>query len=462
MTDDPADSPAWFAFRHLGLDLYQWQVKALEDVGRGVMGGKPPASLVASNGSGKTQRVIAASVLWFLWRYPRGTCPITSGSWTQIEKQLFPALQSFRGNPLFRKWTFNQTEIKTDVGGVAFGFSTDNPGRAEGYHPRMGHEIDPVYYVTDEAKTVPDGIFEAIGRCTLKFHLKASSPGAPRGNFYRSQTSEATMHRITKATSFDCPHIDPLKIERDRRLYGEDHPIFRSMHLAEFTEDTDRLVLSAPQLTRSISAQPKPDIAGEVVAFCDFAAGRDENVLAVRRGNVVRVVKAWKETDTMQAIREFKRLFESEGLRAGQIYGDADGMGTVFCDALDEIGWRINRFHGGQASTEKAEYANLVAEVWHVGAREIERGRIHFIDLDSTSFDQLTSRRSEWNETGKLRLESKDKLRANGGKSPDRGDAIMGCIGCGSRLTGALTASAVVQSVPSPFRQRTVRGFNAF
>ena len=459
MTFDPADSPAYFAFRHLGLDLYQWQVDALEDVGLGVMGGKPPTSLVASNGSGKTQRVIAASILWFLWRYPRGTCPITSGSWMQVEKQLFPALQSFRSNPLFRKWTFNQTEIRTDQGGQAVGFSTDNPGRAEGWHPRLGQDIDPVYYVVDEAKTVPDGIFEAIGRCTLRFHLKTSSPGAPRGNFYRSQTSEAALHRVVKATSFDCPHVDPLKIERDLRLYGEDHPIYRSMHLAEFTEDTDRLVLSAGQLTRAIQAQPNEDTSGETVAFCDFAAGRDENVLAVRRGNKVRPVAHWKESDTVQAIREFKRLFESEGLKPGQIYGDADGMGTVFIDALAEIGWRINRFHGGQAPTEKAEYANLISEVWHVGAREIERGRINLGEIEPKVFDQLTSRRSEWNENGKLRLESKDKMRAKGLPSPDCGDAIMGAIACGARLSKSMTAAAEIRSAPSAFRQKTIRGF---
>lgn len=460
MTDDPADSPAWFAFRHLGLDLYQWQVQALEDVGRGVLGGKPPTSLVSPNGSGKTQRVIASSILWFLWRYPQGTCPITSGSWMQVEKQLFPALQSFRGNPLFRKWTFNQTEIRTDQGGQAIGFSTDNPGRAEGWHPRHGQDIDPVYYVTDEAKTVPDGIFEAIGRCTLRFQLKASTPGAPRGNFYRSQTSEAGMHRIVKATSFECPHIDPLKIERDKRLYGEDHPIYRSMHLAEFTEETDRLVLSTGQLAKALEAQPAPDTNGETVAFCDFAAGRDENALAIRRGNVVKLRDSWKETDTMQAVRQFVKLFESECLKAGQIWGDADGMGTVFCDALAEQGWRINRFHGGQAPSEKAEYANLISEVWHVGAREIERGRIHLGTLSPTTFEQLTCRNSEWSETGKLRLKSKEKMRAEGIRSPDQGDAIMGAIGCGARLSKSMTGDVQIKSTPSPFRQPIQRGFS--
>jgi phage terminase large subunit len=448
-------SPAYFAWRHLGLDLYGWQIDALEKIscrGQGVMHGGPPTTLCAANGSGKTQHVIAASILWFMNTFPRGRCPVTSGSWMQVEKQLFPALHAFRGHPLFRGWQFNQTEIRTPQGGQVIGFSTDNAGRAEGWHPGAGQDEDPVFYVVDEAKTVPDGIFEAIGRCTLRFHLLASSPGAPRGKFFRSHHQEAGMHRTVKATSFDCPHISPEKIERDRRLYGDDHPLFRSMHLAEFTEDSERLVISADRLTKALEAQPAATVAaGETVAFCDFAAGGDENVLAVRKGNHARIVAAWREKDTIQAVRQFVKHFNDEKLAPGHIWGDADGLGTVMIDALAEAGWRINRFHGGQAASDKEEYANLIAEVWHVGAGEIERGRIHLGQLDPVTFEQLTTRKSEWTDTGKLRVESKDKMRANGIKSPDRADALLGAIACGSRITGAVSARDLLPAEASDF-----------
>ena len=112
-------------------------------------------------------------------------------------------------------------------------------------------------------------------------------------------------------------------------------------------------------------------------------------------------------------------------------------------DAMAECDYRINRFHGGQPATEPEEYANLIGEVWHVGCREIERGRVNLGVLDPVTFKQLSTRKSEWSENGKLRVESKDKMRAEGRHSPDRGDALLGCIVCGSRLSGAVTAREV-------------------
>jgi hypothetical protein len=125
------------------------------------------------------------------------------------------------------------------------------------------------------------------------------------------------------------------------------------------------------------------------------------------------------------------------------------------------MGWHINRFHGGQAGTEKEEYANLIAQVWHVAGRELERGRIHVGELDPMTFEQITTRKSEWNETGKLRVESKEKMAAKGMKSPDRADALLACIALGSRITGAMTGAATITTARSSFASRPVRGFNA-
>lgn len=441
-----------FAFGILGLDPYDWQVnayRAINDHAR--------TSLVAANGSGKTAAVIAPAILWWLSCFPKGRVPVTSGSWRQVLLQLWPAMERFRGLPVFDGWTWNQAEIRTPEGGWASGFSTDSPGRAEGYHAT---EDSPVLYVLDEAKTIPDGIKTAVDRCTCSRILAASSPGAPYGWFYRSQHEEARHWARIKVRSDECPHLDPDKRARDLDIYGADHPIFRSMHLAEFAEDIERLTLSPEQLRQAIDIPPDAK-DGPTVAFCDFAAGRDENVLAIRRGNRVSIVKAWAEKDTMQAVREFAAMFENEGLTAAQVWGDADGLGTVMIDALAEAGWRINRFHGGKPSREPAEYSNLIGEVWHVGCREIARGRIRLEDIDNQTFRQLTTRKTEWAENGKLRVQSKDSLRAEGFKSPDRADAILGAIVCGPEMGGQMTGQSVAVSRPSEFRTRSVRGMNA-
>lgn len=147
--------------RHiLRLDPYPWQVEAIKalSLGKLTLGGKSVA-LVAPNGSGKTSNCIAPAILYFLTCFPRGQVPVTSSSWMQVEKQLFPALRRYMDNPFFDGWTFNKTEIRTPEGGFAVGFSTDNAGRAEGWHPKISPDVDPVFYVLDEAKTIPDSIF---------------------------------------------------------------------------------------------------------------------------------------------------------------------------------------------------------------------------------------------------------------------------------------------------------------
>ena len=122
----------------------------------------------------------------------------------------------------FPHWSFLQTEIKTPEGGFALGFSTDQPGRAEGWHPKLSNDEDPVFIIVDEAKTVPNKIFEAFDRCTRVFQLWVSSPGSAAGEFYESLHANQKFCWTREVTSMECPHSDPGKREGDREKRGED------------------------------------------------------------------------------------------------------------------------------------------------------------------------------------------------------------------------------------------------
>lgn len=424
------DSPSYFAYKTLGLDLYPWQVRSLEAIAAGRR-----VALRAANGSGKTARVIAVAILWFLNRYPKGRCAVISGSWMQVEKQLWPALELYRHHPLLSAWKWNHCNLITPEGGQAVGFSTDKAGRAEGWH---GTEDSPVFYIVDEAKTVQDSIFTAIDRCTRQFCLYASSPGAPSGQFYRCFYDEAELFFPIVATAYDCPHIQKERIDEILKKYPENDPVKRSMIDAEFTNLDNELILTPEDLRISMQrfTEWKP---GHKYGFIDFAAGRDENAIGKSNGNLVSLHKAWRDRDTVQAVRFAKKEFESLNIEAHNAWGDADGLGLPMIQQMREEGYRIKEFRGGMPAEDAEHYCNTISEAWFEFSRKIRAGEIILKECNPVLFKQLTTRRIKYDARGKLRAEPKEEMRERGLSSPDQADAVIGVAWAARGHKGAFT-----------------------
>jgi phage terminase large subunit len=174
-------------------------------------------------------------------------------------------------------------------------------------------------------------------------------------------------------------------------------------------------------------ASPPDYRRGDRVAFCDFAGGGDENVLAIREGNRVRIVRAWREANEMAAIGEFIQLFQREGLKAEEIYGDNCGAGKPMIARFHEVGWFINRFNAGESAFNDREFINRGAEVWEMAGREIGKGAVIIPD-DSATRAQLVSRKRLVDSKGRFKCEAKDDMRKRGVKSPDRADAVTAVI----------------------------------
>ncbi|QJE95976.1 hypothetical protein [Luteolibacter luteus] len=460
-------SPAEHAILELGRNPYDWQIEALEAIGLQEYGGKPVA-VAAANGSGKTSDLVAVAVSWFLKRFPNGWVVITSGSWNQLKNQLWPSLSALRPfNPGWKVLRGAECVVSTPesrehgIGG-AIGFSTNDANRAEGWHPKPGLD-NPVFIIVDEAKGVPDAIFGAFQRCTRLFQLWVSSPGEPAGRFFEAFHRNAALYWTRKVTSMECPHIPASKRDIDREELGEDSPLYRSMHLAEFTSLDNRVVLSPEALTHAFLIQAHPDPSGELVGFSDFAAGGDEDTISWRHGNVVKLHDAWRQKETVQSRRRHIDGYRNQlNILPGQVWGDADGIGTIIIKDMADEGFRIQEFRGGLPSLEPERYANLISQFWIEGCRLIERGKLHLGPRDKFSaelYEQLTTRRLEWDGKGRLRVESKEDMKARGVKSPDRADSFIGAIMCGARLSKAMTPESTKQShVPaSPFHTPTIR-----
>ena len=393
-------------------------------------------SVRTCNGAGKTTVIIPTLVLWHMALHPQSKVVITSGVERQVRGQLFPALRAHSGR--LPGWEFTDNQITAPNGSVAIGFSTNDGGRFEGWHGNVNPLYDqrtsgPLMIVVDEAKSIAPTIFDAIDRCTYQRLLFASSCGGSTGKFYRSQTSEAKFYKTFQIASEHCPHADHAKNAALIAMRGINDPLVRSKVFAEFMEGAEGTIIKAAWLT-SLRNNPPAAMSGEERVFCDFAAGGDENVIAFRRGNRVRIVAAWREKDTMKGCGQFIDHFRKLGItpaRCPQIVaGDAGGLGKVMLDRMAELGWSLQRVNNGSRplGPDAKAYANIGAQTWYEGARAFEQGRIVVEDLDDVTTAQLTERSGYTNSAGVLHVEAKEDMKSRGLDSPDRADALLGAM----------------------------------
>jgi phage terminase large subunit len=415
------DSILTFAQVFLQTPLYPWQHELVRIIEKGAEYDRIRVALSAPNGSGKSSVCVAVSILNWLRKYPRGKVVLTTADAKQLDSQIMPSLARHRAK--FPAWDFLGRSIRTPEGGMMLAFTTDEASRAEGHHSAPDA---PLLIIIDEAKSVENEIFQAIDRCSFSVLLMVSSPGLKMGRFYDAFSVHRDRYLYTRQVGLqDCPHISKERIQDVIETYGERAPFVRSTIYGEFMaeDESTPMAVSYERLRALLECPPHARLTGETTGFCDFAAGGDENVLAIRSGNKLLELIAWRERDTSAAVGRFIIEFRRHGLRASQIWGDAGGLGTPMCDMLRDAGWPINRSNFGAKARNEQLYTNVATELWAGLARQIERGEIVLLD-DPTLFAQLTTRKLLYDARGRVRIEPKDILRNRGVKSPDRADAV--------------------------------------
>jgi phage terminase large subunit len=469
-----AGTPTGFAKMVLGLALYLWQAIVLswfENTLELVKG-----SVCTPNGAGKSAVIDAALALWWISVHPQGIVVITTKDSKQLDNQLWPALT--RHKQKFPAFEFIERMVRNGTGGFIIGFTTDDPGRVEGWH-KLNDFTGPLLIIEDEAKSVLEAIDMATDRCTYNAKLVSSSPGLTEGFFYASQTKNAGElydakgfkeagpasreygYKAMKVGLVDCPHIPKSRINAILEQYGPDHWFTRSTLYGEFTDaDSDTLFVMPRQMVKSLmeaSAKGEiPYVAGGKRASCDFAAGRAENVFTVKEGNKI-TQHCWKDPDPMRAINQFIAYFVQYGLLPSEIDGDAGGIGIPILRRFAELNWPINWINNESEPLAPELYPNLAAEHWHEGARILARHDI-ILPNDPILLEQLCTRRAAPATRGILGLESKKDMQKRGVVSPDRADGLVMVINAEAKSALILfdeTGLAKLEGMARPVRAET-------
>lgn len=422
--------------------LYKWQAEELMKVSSAEASSQKPFryALCAANGSGKDAYFIAPLVVWFICCNIKARVVITSASGVQLSNQTENYISQIANH--VNAWSqekFGADIIKVNkrhiychlTGSRVELFATDEEGKAEGYHPEPvpGAKL---MLIANEAKSIDPGIFRAFSRCTgFTHYLMVSSPGEPRGDFFRAFTAWAPNRRTVNY--FDCPHLSADMFEADRKELGEHSPLFRSKWLALFTNIGGRFVVSQEHLDNLKLACEFDKIkkfGSELRVGIDIAlslAG-DESVISVFRGNqqikqlTCRIQDATLLADFISAGLVTLKIPKNHE----HIYADDCGVGRAVIDILRRKGWSIRRVMNNSPAKNKDQFRNRGAELWYKFSRLVEEKAVILLP-DEILFEQIASRKYKETASGidKLQLQGKPEMIAEGIKSPDRADAAV-------------------------------------
>lgn len=182
--------------------------------------------------------------------------------------------------------------------------------------------------------------------------------------------------------------------------------------------------LIAPELIMRARHNKTKDPHAPLVFGVDPArSGGDKTVIVFRRGREVPVMMEWDTMDSMRLAGIVARLIDKYSPE--KVFIDVGyGHGTI--DRLKELGYGriVDGINFGWSADNADQYFNKRAEMWIEMRDWFNQEDVNVPDDDNLHTDLAIMPDYKLTSNGKMQLVSKDKIREEWKRSPDRGDAL--------------------------------------
>ena len=333
----------------------------------------------------------------------------------------------------------------------AFGFASNDEWNLQGFHGPNS------LVIITEAHAVEQSYVDALIRLTPHTIIMTGNPLVSSGPFYDTFHEKRDRWHCINISAYDTPNlrpdeyahvpgmIDGYAIEEMAAEWGEDSPLYVAAVDGRFPDNIDDAVVplsAAVEASNRQIEQPQ----GQVILALDVAReGDDKTVLVRRQGNQASILWKGHERDLMKVVALASRACTAE--RVDLLVIDDTGLGGGVTDRLKELRHEMAReakqllgensesdyghslrdtyihpFKAGARAKEEKHFVNATAECWWAVRRWLQGGGC--IPKDQALIAQLTSRRYAFQSDQRIQLETKDKLKRKGGRSPDEADAL--------------------------------------
>ena len=285
--------------------------------------------------------------------------------------------------------------------------------------------------VLDEyAQIKPDVFVEIIRPMLLSREGWAVFMGTPKGQnaffelFNQAQKNAKVEPAVWWVGVFRADESGVISPEELTRLRAETPElIFRQEYLCDFAASAENILIPIDYVLqachREISSDQLYD-APKVMGVDPARFGADRSVIFCRQGRRAFAPLVFTKLDNMTLAARV--ACEIERFHPDAIFIDA-GCGGGVIDRVRQLGYSnvIEVPFGGSASRPN-QYANKRAEMWHEMAQWIKTEGV-IPNLPDLKAD-LCQVCYDYDALGRLRLESKEKIKERTGKSPDLADAL--------------------------------------
>ncbi len=418
--------PDGYAAGRLHMSLYPWQIRVLDAMS--LEGAR--VAVRTCNESGKTSTLMVALILWHMETQKDSLTVTTSGSYRQLKEQLHPHL--VRCSKLLDPgWEFGDGWGRfAGLNSRLVSFSASDPGKAEGWHAPVGSKL---LIIMDEAKTLPQSIYDAFERAHATRWICLSSPGSAHGPFYDLFHKYSKRWQGFRVPASDCPHLwsDPVKrADLEHQIHNLRPELVQSMIYADFVSAGQGHLFDMVCVDAAMHGDVAHVGRGQYAhAGFDNSGGGDEQVLAVSDGN-----RAWFEwtgflKDELDQAVVLKDHLALCGIVPSACYSDDGGIGQAVNNHIDHLYAAgvsdgvevvsVRRFDFNGRPRDPKMFANMRAEGYFNLSKLIRQGRVILPD-DDTLREELAFIKYDA-DSSPLQLVDKKKFP----RSPNRADALM-------------------------------------
>lgn len=415
---------------------------------------------------GKTV-VDALTALWWAVTRSRATVVMTSGNMDQVEKQLWKELKLAYGRSAKLQEMF-PPPLKDPSSGWDLGDGRAVYGLTAKDEVRMaGYSGDQLLYIVDEASGFDDRIWAACrGNLIGGAHaLITGNPTKTSGFFFDYFTTKREAASRIRVDSRENPnYLERRKVIPGLATYegvkeieietgGDGNPIFDVRVAGRFPEAGSTAVVGLGLLERGLAAGRKAgDDRGKPLRIgVDVARfGDDDSVIQPVRNRLAlppTVVHGFDVVDVagkaLQVTRELRSVVP--GVPRPVVAVDTTGLGAGVADILrrsSEVD--VVDIDAGSNAPDEEHFHRMRDQLWWGVRTWLADGGA--LGEDSKRDAELLAAAYGFDDRGRVKVESKDKIRERIHRSPDRADAL------------AMAVSSIKPWAPRPLRVGALAG----